>query len=88
MFSVSVILANLVTWVRRYRTDPNPETLAQNYLNLPLQETQLQLISNMIGSWKTNNVLIERNAIFLRITFVVQAIAFVLLGIGLLLSIK
>jgi hypothetical protein len=87
LFAVSVILANIVTWIRKYRADPDPEALAQNYLEVPLQEIQLQIISNMIGTWKTNKTLIERNAIYLRFGFLLQAIAFILLGSALFLSI-
>lgn len=87
LFAVSVILANVVTWVRRYRADPNPEVLAKTYLGLSPQEIRLQLISNLISAWKSNYALLERNAIYLRLTFVIQAAAFILLGIALFLSV-
>jgi len=33
LFAISVIFSSLVTWVRSYRIDPNPEALANEYLN-------------------------------------------------------
>lgn len=86
LFAISVVLTIIVTWVRSYRIDPNPEVLAHDYLNKTSDETKLQLISNMIGSWKDNTVLIERNATFLRAAFLVQAFAFISLGIALFTS--
>lgn len=86
LFAISVILTIIVTWVRSYRIDPNPEVLAQEYVNKTPEETKLQLISNMIGSWKENSVLIERNALFLRAAFLLQALSFVSLGIALFTS--
>ena len=87
LFILSVISANVVTWVRKYRTDPNPETLANKYLDFSLDDTQLQLTSNLIGTWKANRILIERNANFLRFAFLSQMIGFILLGIALFLSV-
>ena len=86
-FALSVVLSNVVTWIRRYRVDPDPEGLAENYLHLPLEETKLQLVSNLIGTWKSNKDLLERNANYLRLAFLCQAIAFVLLGVSLFLSV-
>jgi hypothetical protein len=86
LFAVSVVLAFMVIWVRRYRGDPNPESLAQKYLASPLQTTQLQLISNLIDTWKANHALIERNANHLRFAFLTQTIAFILLGMALFVS--
>lgn len=87
LLAISVVLANVVTWVRRYRADPNPQVLAQNYLESPLQQTQLQLMSNWIGAWQTNDALIERNALFLRFAYLTQAAGFVALGVALSLSV-
>lgn len=86
LFAISVILTIQVTWVRLYRIDPNPEVLAREYLNQSPDETKLQLISNMIGSWKENSVIVERNAVVLRAAFLFQALAFVCLGAALFLS--
>jgi hypothetical protein len=87
LFVLSVLLANVVTWIRRYRADPAPDILAKEYLKRPSEETELQLIANMIGMWKANGSLIERNANYLRAAFISQGIAFVLLGLALFLSI-
>lgn len=87
LFVASVVLANIVTWIRRYRFDPNPVTFAEQYLSSNAQAIQLQLISNMISSWKANLVIIERNANFLRATFISQLLAFLLLGLALFVSI-
>lgn len=87
LFVLSVIFANIVTWVRKYRTDPNPEKLAEKYLGLSKEDTQLQLTSNLIGTWKANRIIIERNANFLRLVFLSQLVGFILLGIALFLSV-
>lgn len=86
-FAFSVICSTIVTWVRSYRIDPNPEVLAHEYLNHSSEETKLQIISNMIGSWKENVTIIERNAVFLRIAFISQSLAFTSLGLALFISI-
>lgn len=86
LFAISVICSTIVSWVRSYRIDPNPEVLAHEYLNQPSDETKLQMISNMLGSWKENSVIIERNAIVLRVAFVSQSLAFTLLGVALFIS--
>lgn len=86
-FAISITLANLVTWVRQYRIDPDPENLAKYYLGVSERDTQLQIISNLITSWQENHTLLERIAIFLRLAFLVQAIAFILLGIAFILSV-
>ena len=86
LFAISVICSTIVSWVRSYRIDPNPEVLAHEYLNQSPDETKLQMISNMIGSWKENSVIIERNAIILRLAFVSQSLAFTSLGVALFIS--
>jgi hypothetical protein len=86
LFAISVVLAFVVVWVRRYRGDPNPELLAKKYLGSPLEKIQLQLISNSIVAWKANHASIERNATYLRFAFLTQTIAFILLGVALFVS--
>ena len=86
LFSISVLFATIVTWVRSYRIDPNPDVLAHEYVNQTSDETKLQLISNMIGSWKENSGIIERNAAILRLAFIAQSLAFISLGIALFTS--
>jgi len=88
LFIVSVILANMAVWIRKFRSDPNPEILAKNYLNTEPEELKLQLISNMIGSWNENHKILEKNAVYLRFTFITQMIAFILLGTALFLAIR
>jgi hypothetical protein len=88
LFALSVVLCNVVTWVQRYRADPEPEALAKNYLQMPSDDTQLQLISNLIGTWKSNHITVERKASFLRFAFLSQALAFILLGVALFLSVR
>lgn len=87
LFALSVILATIASWVRRYRADPNPEILAENYLQRSEQETMLQLTSNLIGVWRRNATLLESSASFVRIAFLAQSCAFVVLGVALFLSI-
>jgi len=86
LFVLSVILANAITWVWKYRADPNPVSLAKNYLEKTAEETRLQLISNWIDAWAENDARIRRNAGYLALAMVTQAVAFVLLGIALFLS--
>jgi hypothetical protein len=86
LFAVSVVLAFVVIWVRRYRGDPNPEQLAKKYLGSPAEDIQRQLIANLIVTWKANHELMERNANFLRYAFLTQTIAFILLGMALFVS--
>jgi len=86
LFVFSILLATFVGWVRKYRSDPNPETLAENYLDKAEQDVQLQLISNFIGVWKDNFKQLERNATVLRIALIAQTLAFILLGIVLVWS--
>ena len=87
IFSISVILSLTVAWVKKYRVDPNPYTLAKNYLNRPESETKLQLISNWSETWNVNKVVIEQNALLLRVAFGIQVIAFLMLGVAFGLSI-
>ena len=82
LFFLSVILNTIVMWVRHYRYDPNPEMLAKHYLKASEQEIKFQLISNLVGSWKNNTIILERNAAFLRVSFIAQTIGFILLGIA------
>jgi len=81
LFLVSILLATIIGWVRKYRIDPNPSALAENYLDVSEEEVQLQLISNLAGAWAENSDLLERNAKILRIAFFAQTVAFILLGI-------
>jgi hypothetical protein len=84
-FLFSIFLATIVGWVRKYRSDPNPSALADNYLNKSERVVKLQLISNLLGTWKLNSRLLERNAILLRLAITIQTIGFLLLGIVLIL---
>ncbi len=81
-FTLSVIQSMVVMGVKKYRMDPNIEKLAQNYLGKSKEETLRQLISNCIGAWKHNEEKIERNANILRVAFILQSLAFILLGIA------
>lgn len=80
LFSLSIVLSTIVGWVRKYRSDPNPEALIENYLNISEADLKLQLISNYLGVWKNNARRIEKNAILLKIALVAQTLAFLLLG--------
>ena len=86
-FFFSIILCTIVSWIRYYRLHPNIETLARKYTELPEEETKLQITSNLIDDWKSNHKRIEQNALFLRLAFIFQTIAFIILGLTLLLSI-
>ncbi len=88
LFAVSVVLANIVAWVRKYRADPNPPGLAEKYLMQPEDATRRQILSNWLERWKRNNALNERNAVILRWAYLVQAAGFLLLALALLLTIK
>ena len=87
LFFLSVVLNTIVSWVRRFRYDPDPEMLAQNYLNKTELETKLQLVSNLNGSWKRNKAVLEKNGKYLTISFLAQAMAFSLLGIALFITV-
>jgi hypothetical protein len=87
-FLLSIFLATIVGWVRKYRSDPNPNTLAENYLNRPEKDVKLQTLANLIGTWKSNANLLERNAVILRLAMATQTIGFLLLGIVLILFLK
>lgn len=80
LFLFSILLATIVGWVRKYRSDPNPVILAEKYLNKAEQEVQLQVVSNLISAWKLNHKQLEHNAIILRIALTFQTLAFILLG--------
>jgi hypothetical protein len=86
LFVLSVILANAITWVWKYRADPDPVSLAENYLGQTAEDTRLQLIANWIDAWKENHAQIRRNAGYLRLAMFTQAVAFILLGVALFLS--
>lgn len=79
-FALTVIQSIAVIWVKKYRTDPNIEKLAENYLEKSQDEVTLQLISNCIGAWKHNEKIIERNADLLKFAFLYESIALILLG--------
>ena len=81
LFLTSIILATIVGWVRKYRTDPNPSALAEHYLDESEQEIQLQLIANLSSAWECNSTLLERNATILRTALFAQLLGFMLLGI-------
>lgn len=85
--SSSVILSTVVGWVRRYRTDPDPDHLAEYYIDASEDVTRKQIIVNWLGAWKSNALLIERNAFILRLAFFSQTIGFIALGLALFLSI-
>ncbi|MCI0551480.1 MAG: hypothetical protein L0287_11030 [Anaerolineae bacterium] len=55
LFSLSILFATIVGWVRKYRTDPNPQALAENYLTEAESKVKLQLIANHLGTWKNNS---------------------------------
>lgn len=82
LFAISVLLAFIVVWVRRYRIDPNPYELADSFLNEPERDTKLQLISNWRDTWKFNREIFEYNALILRVSFGFQVTAFLLLGLA------
>ena len=86
-FIISIIFSSIVAGVRKYRSDPEPEAFAKYYLDKPLEETHLQVISNWVDSWKANNKVLEQKALYLRITFIIQTIAFLLHGIALFVAI-
>ena len=81
LFLISILLATMIGWVRKYRTDPNPVALAEHYLDEPEEEVQLQLITNLTNAWESNSRQMERNATILRVALFAQLIAFILLGI-------
>jgi uncharacterized membrane protein len=81
LFLCSILLATIVGWVRKYRTDPNPSSLAEHYLDKPEQDVKLQVLANQIGTWKNNSRQLEFNAVVLRIALLFQTVAFILLGI-------
>jgi hypothetical protein len=86
LFLVSILLATIIGWVRKYRTDPNPSALAEHYLDESEEEVQLQLIANLSNAWENNSRQMERNATILRAALFVQILAFILLGIVLVWS--
>ena len=86
-FAISVLLAFVVAWVHKYRMDPNPYELAEEFLNKTELETQLQLISNWRANWKFNLEIIERKSLILRVAFGTQVFAFLLLGLAFVISI-
>jgi hypothetical protein len=80
LFALSILLATIVGWVRKYRSDPNPQALAENYLEKTENRVKLQLISNLLGTWRSNARQLERNALLLRVALVAQTVAFILLA--------
>ena len=86
LFLMSILLATIIGWVRKYRTDPNPSALAEHYLDESEEEVQLQLIANLSGAWESNVRQMERNATILRVALFAQTLAFILLGIVLIWS--
>lgn len=89
LFVVSIITANIVTWVRKYRSDPSPAAItAAEFLNTPAEDIRLQVMSNWVGAWKHNNKTIETTASILRLTYVLQALAFGVLALAFSLSLK
>jgi hypothetical protein len=87
LFALSVIACTIVTWVRRYRTDPDIVSFSKDYLEKPEQDSKLQLISNFTFAWKRNAKILEGKAKFLRFAFICQSSAFTILGIALLMSV-
>jgi len=81
LFLLSILLATIVGWVRKYRSDPNPQALAENYLDKTENKVKLQLISNYLGTWRNNLRQLEQNAVLLRLALIAQTLAFVLLGV-------
>ena len=84
LFLLSILLATIVGWVRKYRSDPNPQALAENYLDKTESKVKLQLISNYLGTWRNNSRQLEQNAVLLRLALIAQTLAFVLLGVVLI----
>jgi len=80
LFSLSIVLATIVGWVRKYRSDPNPQALAENYLGKAESMVRLQLIANLLATWRNNSRQLERNAVLLRLALAAQTLAFILLG--------
>jgi hypothetical protein len=85
LFLLSILLATIVGWVRKYRSDPNPQALAENYLDKDESKVKLQLISNLLGTWRNNSKQLEGNAILLRLAMLIQTTGFILLGAVLIL---
>jgi hypothetical protein len=86
-FAFSVIFAIAATWVRKHHFVPNPKELSEHFLNSPQQVTKLQLISNWAETWQEQLQMLERTTYFLRLTFLAQAVGFLLLGLALFLSV-
>jgi Na+/melibiose symporter-like transporter len=70
LFLLSILLATIVGWVRKYRSDPNPQSLAENYLDEDESKVKLQLIANLLGTWRNNSRQLEKNAVLLRFVLV------------------
>jgi len=85
LFLLSILLATVVGWVRKYRSDPNPQALAENYLDRDESKVKLQLIANLLGTWRNNSKQLEASAILLRLAMLIQITGFVLLGAVLIL---
>mgnify|MGYP006289452623 CR=1 FL=1 len=86
--SISIILAGLVLWTQKYRTDPNPEVLSTKYLNSSANELYLQLISNLTEAWKIGHQKNETKALILRFSYLTLLLGFVIIGISLFLSLS
>lgn len=86
-FAISVLLAFIVAWVHKFRMDPNPDKLAENFIDELERDTKLQLIANWRATWSYNFAITERNSLILRIAFGLQVAAFLLLGLAFAISI-
>jgi hypothetical protein len=60
--AVTMVTSALAYGIRKYRLDPDPESLAKGYLDQPLDVVKLQVLSNKIETYKKNERIVDRIA--------------------------
>jgi hypothetical protein len=79
---LAILLASLVFWSKRLRTDPSPKTLLTRFHHRDRRETQLQVAVNRVDAFEGNQVLVERAATMLRVGMIVQLAAIVAIAVS------
>lgn len=89
-FLLSVVNSFLAYKVEGYRSDPNPQMLAEKYFYKPSDKLMKQLIDNYVDSYNKNNKIMHRkaNRVKRSLSFFTLGLAFLFISMAIFLFLK
>ena len=86
-FGISVILAIITSWVRRYYFYPNIDVLFQKYNDMNPTDTKVELVNRFINDWQSNAKILNKRGIILQLAYFFELFGFIFFLLAILLSI-